>query len=171
MRKYLTIVLLLLCIKLCYAQEAPKLAYFCELNTKIDPALLMGDTPDGVRRIIPIVGGTVTGPAIKGEILSGGADWQIIRKDGVAEIDARYQLKTDDGTIICISNKGLRVASAEIAAKLAKGEKVPAGDYYFRTTARFVAPFGKYEWLNNAVFICTGEKIPGAVLIKVWKVL
>jgi hypothetical protein len=153
------------------AQQAPSLEFFCELTVKLDPALVVGETPHGTRRIIPIIGGTVQGPTLKGEIIRGGADWQIVRKDGVAELEAHYQFKTDDGVIIYIKNIGMRVATPEVAARIAKGEKVDPSQYYFRAIPKFEAPAGKYEKINNAIYVCTGERLPDAVLIKVYKVL
>ena len=153
------------------AQNAPVLEFFCELNVQLDKPLVVGETAHGIRRIIPIIGGTVSGPAIKGEIIRGGADWQVLRKDGVMELEAHYQFKTDDGVLIYIKNTGLRVAAPEIAAKIAKGEQVPSNEYYFRTIPKFEAPAGKYGWINDAIFVCTGERLPNAVLIRVWKIL
>lgn len=164
-------ILLFLHMNAAYSQETPKLEYFCELKVQLDPALIVGETAHGIRRIIPIVGGTVNGPAIKGEILQGGADWQMLRKDGVMELEAHYQFKTDDGVLIYIKNTGLRVASPEVAAKLSKGEKVDAGQYYFRAVPKFEAPLGKYGWINNTIFICTGERLSDSVIIRVWKLL
>lgn len=153
------------------AQTAPALDFFCELKVKLDPALIVGETPHGTRRIIPIIGGTVEGPTIKGEILNGGADWQILRADGVTELEAHYQFRTDDGTLIYVKNTGIRAATPEIAARLAKGEKVDANEYYFRAMPKFDAPKGKYDWVNNSLFVCTGERLPDYVLIRVWKVM
>ena len=153
------------------AQTAPALNFFCELKVKLDPALIVGETPHGTRRIIPIIGGTVEGPKIKGEILNGGADWQILRADGVTELEAHYQFRTDDGTLIYVKNTGIRAATPEIAARLAKGEKVDANEYYFRAMPKFDAPKGKYDWVNNSLFVCTGERLPDYVLIRVWKVM
>jgi Protein of unknown function (DUF3237) len=153
------------------AQQAPGLEFFCELRVKVEKAYEVGEVPRGTRRIIPIVGGTVTGPSIRGTILTSGSDWQIVRKDGVAELEALYQFKTDDGTIIFIRNNALRVASPEVAAKIAKGEQVDATQYYFRGTPRFEAPSGKYSWINDTIFVCTGERNPEEVLIKVWRLL
>jgi hypothetical protein len=150
--------------------DAPELEYVCELRVKLDPALTVGQTPKGLRRIIPITGGTVTGPALNGTIFNGGADWQFIRKDGVAELEAHYQFKTDDGVIIYIKNEGVRVATPEVAARIAKGEPVPASEYYFKARPQFEAPEGKYYWMNNALFICQGVKNPDDVSIFVWKV-
>ena len=154
-----------------FAQDAPRLEFFCELNVMLDPAVVVGDTPHGTRRIIPITGGTVAGPTIQGEILKGGADWQIVRKDGVAELEAHYQFKTDDGTVIYIKNIGVRVATPEVAAKISKGENVDVSQYYFRATPRFEAPTGKYAWINDTIFICTGERKVSSVVLKVWRVL
>lgn len=150
---------------------APGLEYVCELKVKLNPPYIVGETPHGLRRIIPIVGGTVEGPNIKGEILNGGADWQIVRKDGVAELEAHYQIKTEDGVTIYIKNLGLRVATPEVAARIGKGEQVNSSEYYFRAIPKFEAPTGKYNWMNNAIFVCTGERNPDNVTIKVWKLL
>jgi hypothetical protein len=152
------------------AQEKPGLSFVCELKVKLNPPYVVGQTPHGLRRIIPIVGGTFNGPDFNGEILTGGADWQIVRNDGVAELEAHYQLKTDDGVIMYIKNIGLRVATPEVAARIGRGEQVPATEYYFRAVPYFEAPKGKYEYLNNAIFICKGIKNPENVLLQVWKV-
>jgi len=170
---YLNLSLPLLIMSLSFtshAQEAPVLEFFCTLNVKLDKPMVVGDTPHGTRRIIPIMGGEVKGPMINGTILSGGADWQILRSDGVAELEAHYQFKTDDGVLIYVKNIGVRVASPDISARIARGEKVEADQYYFRTSPRFEAPSGKYGWINDTLFICTGERTPDAVILKVWKV-
>ena len=150
---------------------APALEYVCELRVQLDPPLTVGKTPRGLRRIIPIIGGKVDGPNLKGAIYGGGADWQFIREDGVAELEAHYQFKTDDGVVIYIKNEALRVATPEVAAKIAKGEVVSANAYYFKGRPKFEAPEGKYFWMNNAVFICQGIKNPLDVSLFVWRVL
>ncbi|GAB2533661.1 DUF3237 domain-containing protein [Spirosoma aerophilum] len=150
---------------------APGLSFVGQLNVKIGNAYVVGETPHGLRRIIPILGGTVEGPDLKGEILPGGSDWQVVRKDGVAELEAHYQFKTDDGVIIYIKNVGLRVATPEVAARIGRGEQVSPNEYYFRAIPRFEAPAGKYAWMNNAIFICTAFRNPENVVIQVWKVL
>ncbi len=150
--------------------EAPHLEYCCELRIQVGKPIVIGDTQYGVRRIIPIVGGTFNGPKMKGEILSGGADNQIVRKDGVAELEAHHYLKTDDGVQIYFKNTGLRIATSEVSDRLGKGEMVSPEEYYFRGVPKFEAPIGRYYWLNNAVFICKGIKNPDVVLIQIWKV-
>src|SRR5690349_22324737 len=68
----------------------------------------LGDTPAGRRRIIPITGGRFEGERLRGRVLPGGADWQIVRPDGVADLDARYTLETSDGALIYVRNHGYR---------------------------------------------------------------
>lgn len=154
-----------------FAQEAPGLEFVCELKIKLKAPLTVGQTPRGLRRIIPISGGTVEGPGLKGEIIDGGADWQFIRDDGVTELEAHYQFRTDDGTLIYIKNNGIRVATPEVAARIARGEPVPDSEYYFAAVPKFEAPEGKYHWMNNAIFICKGKRNPDSVSLLVWKVL
>lgn len=149
---------------------APALEFVCELRVALETPYVVGQTPHGLRRIIPIVGGTVTGPMVNGQIIAGGADWQVVRPDGVAELEAHYQFKTHDGVVIYIKNTGLRVATPEVAARIGRGEDVSADDYYFRAVPKFEAPAGPYGWMNNTLFICKGIKNPDHVLIQVWKV-
>lgn len=146
----------------------PSLEFFAELNIQLDPALVVGETPQGIRRIIPIVGGTVLGPTIKGEIIKGGADWQVVRKDGTTELEAHYQFKTDDGTIIYIKNVGIRSATPEVAKRMMAGEKVDPSEYYFRAIPHLDAPVGKYHYLNNLIFVSTGERYPDGVKIRIY---
>ena len=95
----------------------------------------------------------------------------MVRTDGVAELEAHYQFTTDDDVTIYIKNIGLRAAAPEITAQIARGEKVDAKQYYFRTVAKFEAPPGKYAWVNDTIFICTGERLQDAVILKVFRVL
>ncbi|UZR96458.1 DUF3237 domain-containing protein [Chondrinema litorale] len=155
-----------------YTPQAPDLEYICELQVALQPAMVVGETALRTRRVIPITGGTVAGPKIKAYIINGGVDWQTLRTDGVTELEAHYQFKTDDGEIIYIKNVGLRVASPQVAKLLAEGKEVDVSQYYFRAGPKFEANRnGKYNWLNDGIFICTGERLPNAVSIKVWKVL
>lgn len=167
------IIILLLCsFSTIFAQDAPKLEFFCELQVKLNPAIVVGETAHGTRRIIPIIGGTVEGPGIKGEIFNGGADWQVVRKDGVSELEAHYQFKTDDGSIIYVKNTGVRVATPEVAAKIARGEKVDPSQYYFRAIPKLeTAITSKYAWVNDTIFVCTGERMPDYVKIRIYKLL
>jgi len=137
----------------------------------VDKPLVVGQSSHGLRRVVPITGGTFSGPDIKGRIVPGGADWQFVRPDGVLEVFAKYTLETDDGVLVSVENRGMRHASPAVMERLNKGEPVSANEYYFRTVAQFEAPLGgKYEWLNRAIFIGVAERQPDAAIIRFYKV-
>lgn len=137
----------------------------------VDKIMDLGTTQHGNRRIIPITGGTFEGPGIKGTVVPGGADWQIIRPDAVAELEARYTLRTDDGALIYVVNKGYRHGPAAVMQRLAKGEPVEPSEYYFRATPVFETSVTKYSWLTNHIFIVTGARKLTTVLLNFYKVL
>lgn len=158
-----------------FAQEAtePKLEFVCELKVSTDPAQKLGITAHGERRIIPITGGTFEGPKMRGTVLNGGADYQFVNKENTrTEIEAIYTIKTDDNVLIHIRNIGLVIKTKEAAESLSKGEAINPNQIYFRAAPKFEAPQdSKYDWMNNAIFVCKG--IPtgkGYVIIQVWKV-
>lgn len=155
------------------APSAPPLRsqFVFEARVTVDQPQVVGQGPYGLRRIVPILGGSVAGPGIKGTIVPGGADWQFVRPDGVIDIHARYTLKLEDGTLILVENRGMRHAAPAVMERIAKGELVSPGDYYFRTTAQFEAPVGgKYDWLNRAVFIGVAERQPGAAVLRFYRI-
>ncbi|WP_404900442.1 DUF3237 domain-containing protein [Priestia filamentosa] len=121
----------------------------------------IGEIPFGLRRIIPITGGTFEGPQIKGIILPGGADWQIVRPDGIREIEARYTLETDCGSKIYVVNKGL-----------INGQSNNPKTFYFKATPRFEVSGEKYAWLTRSIFLATVEpRQPNSVYIKFYQVI
>ena len=103
--------------------------------------------------------------------MPGGADWQYVRGDGVVELVARYSIRTDDGTEIAVTNRGLRRAPPEVMERMARGEAVDPALVYFRTVPTFEAPAGAYEWLNRSVFVATAARLPDKVQIRVFEVL
>ena len=137
--------------------EAPRLTLFCTLHVQLGPLREMGPGRAGQRRIIPIVGGTVTG-RIEGAILNLGADWQTVFADGAADIDTRYAMETEDGALIEIVNKGVRHGPPEVMARLARGETVDSADYYFRTTARLESGDPRYTWVNHLILVGSGAR-------------
>jgi hypothetical protein len=148
----------------------PELRHVCDIEARVGPIRDLGPTPHGRRRIVPILGGTVKGPRLAGEIVPGGADWQYLRSDGVAELVARYSIRTGDGIEIAVTNRGLRRASPEAMAQLSRGETVDPGLVYCRTVLVFEAPAGPYEWLNASVFVCSAVRLPDKVQIEVFEV-
>lgn len=148
----------------------PSLRLLYTSSVKLGPPLVVGGTPHGERRIIPIKGGSFAGPRLSGKILPGGADWQVIRADGVAELEAKYTLETDDGAFIYVLNRGIRSGSKEVMGRLAGGEKVHPSEYYFRTWPVFETGAPKYQWLHRLVAVATGERLPNEVIITVYEV-
>ena len=140
-------------------------------DVKVDKIIVLGMTQHGKRRIIPITGGSFEGPFMKGTVVPGGADWQIIRDDAVAELEARYTLQTDDGALIYVVNKGYRHGPPEVMQRLAKGEPVDPKEYYFRATPVFETSVEKYKWLTKYIFVATGERRPDSVMLRFYKSL
>ena len=134
------------------------------------PAQELGETPQGRRRIIGITGGRFSGERLSGRVLPGGADWQVIRADGVADLDARYTLETNDGALIYVRNHGYRHGPADVLQKLAKGEAVDPALYYMRTTPLFETGDARYAWLNRIICVATGARRPAAVELEVFEV-
>ena len=149
----------------------PELEFVYEAGGALDDPIPIGETVDGTRRIIPIFKGPVEGPRIKGELLGNAADWQLTRPDGVTVADATYAMQTDDGVVIQIHNRGLRHGPPEVMKRLVAGEEVDPAEYYFRTIPEFIAPIGKYDWLNKSVFVCAGARYANGIKLWVWRVL
>ncbi len=145
--------------------------YAFDLRATVDTPQEVGDTPAGKRRFIPITGGTFEGPRLKGIVLPGGADAQVIRPDGVTDLVARYTLKVDDGTLIYVVNRGLRHGPPEVMQRLMRGESVDPGAYYFRTTPAFEVAAGPHDWLNRSVFVGTGARYAAEVHVRYFRVL
>jgi hypothetical protein len=149
---------------------APRLEPLCRATVEIGEPLVVGDTPLGVRRIIPITGGRVEGPRLQGVVLPGGADWQIVRGDGSARLEARYTIRTPDGALIYVRNVGLRCGPPEVLARLGRGEPVDPAAYYFRTTPRFETGATAYTWLNDLVAVGSAVRRPDAVILDFYAV-
>ncbi|TSA14292.1 MAG: DUF3237 domain-containing protein [Betaproteobacteria bacterium] len=141
-------------------------------TSRIDIAvpLDLGQTPGGRRRIVKILGGAFSGARMSGRVLPGGADWQIVRSDGILEVEARYTLETDDGALISITNRGLRHGPAEVMRRLGAGEAVDPAEYYFRTTPVFETGAPGYAWLNGIIAVAVGERRADAVIITAYEV-
>jgi hypothetical protein len=150
--------------------KAPVLTLAFTLHVQVGPPMEFGDVPAGRRRVIPILGGTFDGPSLRGTVLRGGADWQIVQADGVAKLDTRYALQTHDGKLIYIQNAGVRHASAEATKKLLAGEPVDPSQVYFKTVPTFETAAPDLQWLTRSIFVGTGERYPNEVVIHVWRV-
>ncbi len=149
----------------------PSLELVCELSVKLAPIREMGDGRAGQRRIIPIIGGTVTGPKLQGKILNLGADWQTIFSNGVAELDTRYAMETHDGATIEIINYGYRHGPKEVLEAVARGEEVDPTTYYMRTHAKLETGDRRYDWVNRTLFLGVGARNQQSVMVKLYSIL
>jgi hypothetical protein len=156
--------------KIPVVELTPSLEFLYTSRIEIEQPLMVGQSPYGERRIINITGGSFEGPKLSGRILRGGADWQIIRQDGVTEVVAHYTLETHDGALIYIYNRGLRHGPPEVIRRLGRGEEVDPSEYYFRTTPVFETGAPGYEWLNSIVAVATGARKADEVIITVYEV-
>ena len=147
----------------------PRLTLAFEVRATVGPPMEVGDVAHGRRRIVPITGGTFEGSGLKGKVLSGGADWQIVRPDGFTELDTRYTLETDKGQIIYVQNAGIRHAAPDVIKRLLAGEAVDPSLVYFRTVPTFETSSPELQWLTRAIFVGTGERYPNDVRIRFWR--
>ena len=147
---------------------APTLTHVCDLYVDLDPIREMGAGRAGQRRIIPIVGGHVSGPRLNGRILNLGADWQTIWNNGVTELDTRYGIETDDGATIEILNYGYRHGPQAVLEAIARGEEVDPDRYYMRTHARLETGDERYDWVNRTLFVGRGARLQQQVVMSLF---
>ncbi len=146
-------------------KNTPELEFAFQLKVTLDEAYSCGETQHGRRTIIPITGGTFEGPNIKGTIINGGADYQIANTAiNRTELEAIYCIKTDDGVVIHVRNRGIIHSGKD-----ANGQPT----FYFKAAPQFEAPAdSKYAWLNNSLFLCApdfSQQFKGIVL-NIWRV-
>jgi hypothetical protein len=144
---------------------APGLAYVFSLRGELAPPVEQGEIDGRRRRFIPVTGGTVHGPRLQGRVLPGGGDWQAVAPDGVTFVLARYCIEAADGTVIGVTNSGVRTATPEVIEKLTQGVEVDPGEYYFRTNPVFEVRPGAHEWLRRRLFVARGIRKPDHVIV------
>ena len=149
----------------------PDLRHLCSIDVELGAPIELGGGRAGKRRIIPIIGGTVTGERLSGRLLDLGADWQTIFADGTAELDTRYAIETDDGATIDVRNFGYRHGPSEVLERLARGEEVDPADYYMRTHPRLETGDPRYDWLNRMILVGTGARFAANVRVEFFEVL
>jgi hypothetical protein len=142
-----------------------------QIRAELAGILTFGNTPYGERRVINIQGGAVEGPRFRGKILPGGADWQVVRADGVVHLHARYTVESETGGLILVDSEGLRHGPPEVMARLARDETVDPQLYYFRAFMRFETADPGAVWLNRILAIGYGARENRAVRIDVHEVL
>jgi len=146
-------------------------AFLFTVTITVAPPQIVGTTPIGERRNVPVTGGTFEGKRLRGIIWPGGSDWIVVRNDGVWQLDVRLPLQTDDGALINMTYKGFRHGPAAILDRLNRGEAVDPSEYYFRTAPFFETAAAKYAWLNGIVSVATGHRTASGPTYQVYEVL
>jgi Protein of unknown function (DUF3237) len=144
--------------------------YVFTITAHVGEVTSAGDIGTGVRRIVPILGGEVRGD-INGKFCAAGADFQIIRPNGLMEIEAKYPFETDDGAVVYVENRGLRFGPVELLQKLSRGEPVDPKLVYCRTAPKFETGHEKYRWLMQHIFIASVARLGDRAVIDVHQVL
>jgi muconolactone delta-isomerase len=149
----------------------PRLTQVYRLEATLAPPLELGETAQGHRRIVPLTGGTFSGPELSGRLVPGAsADWQIILPDGTALGDIRYVLETDRGDVLYVRSRSIRHGSPEVLARLGRGEDVDPGEYTFRTSTEIETAAPHLDWLNKGIFISVGGRQAAGVIYETYLV-
>jgi hypothetical protein len=148
----------------------PSLSFLARILVDVGEPVDVGRTPEGHRRIVPILGGTVSGPGVRGQVLPGGADFQILRSPVATDLDARYALELEDGSRIYVHNTAVRHGKPEDIEKLNQGDPVDPSKIYFRCTPRLTTESSTWSWMNHTLFLGTGERLPDQVGLTLFRV-
>jgi hypothetical protein len=144
----------------------PVLAYFADLSVDVGQPQVLGRGPGGLRRVVPIHGGTARGEGWTARVLPGGSDFQLITSDTLSHLDARYGLETDAGDLIYVQNRAVRAAPAEVMARLMRGEPVDPAQIYFRCNPSFETSSASLGWINERMFVGAGMRHPAQVVMR-----
>ncbi|MDE2361705.1 MAG: DUF3237 domain-containing protein [Hyphomicrobiales bacterium] len=145
----------------------PSLEPVADVAVDVGAPIVVGETSAGLRRVVPILGGVATG-RIAGRILPGGADFQILKRDDVTELEARYVIETAGGLVYVVNN-GVRSGPKHVMDALARGEKVDPALVYFRAIPRFETAAPDLLWLTRKIFVCSGVRLPDKVVLRFYE--
>jgi hypothetical protein len=132
--------------------------HLMQMSAELDDPLVVADGPAGTRRILYARQGRFCGARLRGELLPGGGDWVLQRRDGIAELDIRFVLRTTDGQLIYVTCGGIFDISPEIRERIRAGSEVDSSEYYFRTAVRFETAAEDYRWLNRLLAVGVGRR-------------
>ncbi|WP_077003080.1 DUF3237 domain-containing protein [Variovorax sp. KK3] len=144
----------------------PALDYFADLQVDVGTPQVLGQGPAGLRRVVPILGGSAQGAGWRARVLPGGSDFQVIASDTLSILDARYGLETEAGELIYVHNHAVRAASADTMAALLRGEAVDPSRIYFRCVPRFETAAPALQWVHERVFVGVGVRLPAQVVMR-----
>ena len=142
------------------------------LTLRLHPIQVVGATPHGQRRIVPVSGGEFAGDRLRGTVLPhAGSDWLLERADGSFQQDVRLTLATDDDALVAMTYRGVRHSAPEVAAQLARGELVEPSAYYLRIAPFYEVAAPAYAWLNKIVSVGVGQRTASGVIYEIFEIL
>jgi hypothetical protein len=146
----------------------PKLEFLYEITIDLDPPIAIGANPHGNRQIIPLKGGHFEGPRLSGTVIPGGADWLLVRPDGVGALDVRGALQTNDGALIYVQYRGYITNFPALLPRWAANEDIPHEEYYFAITPYYETSAPQYQWLHQTVVVGLGSLVRGGVQYRIY---
>ena len=140
----------------------PVLTHVADFSVEVGAPIAVGETAQGLRRVVPIIGGVIQGMRLNGTILNAGADYQIIGPDGFTRLEARYVARLDDGSMLYIENTGVRFGPPEVMARITRGEPVDPAEVYFRSVAAFRDRRAEPSVAHEAALHCDRQPVSGS---------
>lgn len=140
------------------------------LREDVPPLLVVGETPNGYRRVGLVRGGHFEGDRLSGVVVSGN-DWQTLRPDSCMKLDVRLILKTTDNVLICMTYTVVRAGPPDVMAAMDRGEAPDPSTYYFRMAPFFETSAKQYDWINRIVCVGIGNRLADGPIYSIFEVL
>ncbi|KAK5169907.1 uncharacterized protein LTR77_005885 [Saxophila tyrrhenica] len=158
-----------------YQLPVPALQFLFHLECEMDTFRHIGLGPFGDRSTVIFKGGRFEGPLLRGEILPGGGDWEIVRDhDGdqqTAHLNTRYNLLTHDGATIYLQTTGTRTGKKEVLEKLGEDESIGPDQFRMRLQLTMETGDEQYSWINQGVFVASSGRSGGRVIYDAYQLL
>jgi hypothetical protein len=137
------------------------LEHVFDYEVRLRPPLVMGRTQYGTRAFYEVLEGRISGPALQGEILSGGGDWALVDDHGWTRVDVRGQARSDDGALLYLRYRGLIEPTPAIGAAVQSGGETSFEDHYWRASIEVETADARYLWLTRSALVARGRICAG----------
>ncbi|EMC97541.1 hypothetical protein BAUCODRAFT_455722 [Baudoinia panamericana UAMH 10762] len=157
-----------------YTLPLPALEFLFHLECDMESFRHIGEGPYGDRSTVIFKGGRFEGPKLKGVILPGGGDWEIVRDHGdqqTAHLNTRYNLQTHDGANIYLQTTGTRTGPRSVLEKLGEDTSIKPDQFKMRLHLMMETGDPRYSWVNSGVFIASSGRVGSQVIYDAYEVL
>ena len=145
-----------------YPPTPPGALHLWTAVVDVDAPVDLGQSAMGRRYMVPILGGRFypgdAGHGLSGIVLPGGADRQLMRSDGVKELDAIYEMKTNADIALSIRNRVIV-------------DQTRTPERYAMSVLEVTAPDGPLGWLSRRLIVGTLQSarpdLP-CVIVRAW---